>query len=91
MLTEMCPRQVPEQRVFTSVLPTHMAAPSAGVAIVAFADTGFFRLLVVGMHNSNVITRCNVNRACREQKPSCARQVARRSSWVTYLFLDLVP
>ncbi len=57
ILTYCCLHQVREQRVFTSVLPTHMAAPSAGASIVAFADTGFFRLLVVGLHSSNMITR----------------------------------
>ena len=57
ILTRFCLHQVPEQRVHTSVLPTHMAAPSAGASIVAFADTGFFRLLVVGLHSSNFITR----------------------------------
>jgi len=55
--THYCLQQVPEQRVQTSVLPTHMAAPSAGATIVAFADTGFFRLLVVGLHSSSIITR----------------------------------
>ena len=42
----------------TMVLPRHMAAPSAGASIVAFADTGSFRLLVVGLRSRNVISRC---------------------------------
>ena len=49
--------QVHEQRVFTAVLPTHMAAPSAGAPIVAFADAGFFQLIVVGMRSRNVFAR----------------------------------
>ena len=51
-------QQVPEQRVMTMVLPTHMAAPSAGASIVIFADTGFFRLLVVGSRSTGAISRC---------------------------------
>lgn len=54
----LCVTQLDSNRVHTSLLPLSTAAPSPGAAIVTFAVTGNFKVVVLGSRGMGAVKRC---------------------------------